>query len=606
MADLRNKTPGEILTDSSVAEFIKQMGISIAEAQVELDKNSMKLVPEYAEQRTGLGGKSLIQLGFQPPFYQYLHADLTVSMQLLLKVGESSGENFDLDFNISSGSGSGSATGAQTRAAQLQLKKSGSTMSVDGKNVTAGQASDDLDAAAEKLADKLRAPEGPFARVFTSSEQGGPVATTVTPTDAKNPLLTENSVAFLPTTSPRNAIIRITAPPPAATATTPTEKFVLASGKEVSVDPPGADSFDHARKLRDAINALTGTPFSAKLLGGNQADAKKAPGALAIALFDTGKANLKPEALSELQRFAAIMTVRNRPLTVFGFADTRGTTGFNKDLGKKRADAVADHLRKSGFTNVEVSPDPNQGESRWEGAEDPANNPQFRRAEVRDRNGEAIYILVEANGSENFGATSTTLAPDQTGANSGNGNGFILVNRAAPPPVATSVTVAGTLVTLSGTAVNDSGQTLAADTPEAYAYNLAKAVNAATTTPKLRATRRGGVVVLSAADKPVTLDLVLTGSKDVVLKAGDGIEISKPLVNLSSGTTDTAKTDSKDGEKTTVAFGVSVGLRASRMYEQSINGNSSISARLIAVPPPDEFLEEIKKVAAEKAGPKPS
>jgi outer membrane protein OmpA-like peptidoglycan-associated protein len=602
MADLRNKTPGEILTDSSVAEFIKQMGMSIAEAQVALDKNSMSLVPQYAEPRTGLGGKSLIQLGFQPPFYQYLHADLTVSMQLLLKVGESSGENFNLDFNISSGSGSGSATGAQTRAAQLQLKKSGSTLSVDGKNVTAGQASDDLDAAAEKLADKLRAPEGPFARVFTSSEPGGPVATTVTPTDAKNPLLTENSVAFLPTTSPKNAIIRITAPPPAS----PVEKFVLASGKEVSVDPPGADSFEHARKLRDAINALTGTPFSAKLLGGNQADAKKAPGALAIALFDTGKANLKPDALAELQRFAAIMTVRNRPLTVFGFADTRGTTEANKTLGKKRAEAVADQLRKSGFTNVEVSPDPNQGESRWEGADDPANNPQFRRAEVRDRNGEAIYILVEANGSENFGATSTTLVPNQTGASAGNGNGFILVNRAAPPPVATSVTVSGVTLTLSGTAVNDSGLTLSADTPEAYAYNLAKAVNAASTTPKLRATRRGGVVVLSAADKPVTLDLVLTGSKDVVLKAGDGIDISKPLVNLSSDTSDTAKSDSKDGDKTTVAFGVSVGLRASRMFEQSINGNSSISARLIAVPPPDEFLEEIKKAAAEKAGPKPS
>ena len=91
MADenpIEKMTPGQILADASVAEFIKAMGLSIADAQKALDLNSLAQVGEYVEPRPGLGGKSLLQLGLSPPFYHYQHADLTVSMQLTMKVGE--------------------------------------------------------------------------------------------------------------------------------------------------------------------------------------------------------------------------------------------------------------------------------------------------------------------------------------------------------------------------------------------------------------------------------------------------------------------------------------------------------------------------------------
>ena len=32
----------------------------------------------------------------------------------------------------------------------------------------------------------------------------------------------------------------------------------------------------------------------------------------------------------------------------------------------------------------------------------------------------------------------------------------------------------------------------------------------------------------------------------------------------------------------------------SKQFEMSVEGNSSMSARLVAVPPPSEFLEEVK------------
>jgi hypothetical protein len=82
--------PGQILADSAVTDYIKAMGIAIAEAQMQLDINSLRQVGEYAEPRPGLGGKSLLQLGLSPPFYHYQHADLSVSMQIVMKIAEQS------------------------------------------------------------------------------------------------------------------------------------------------------------------------------------------------------------------------------------------------------------------------------------------------------------------------------------------------------------------------------------------------------------------------------------------------------------------------------------------------------------------------------------
>ena len=84
MPDIADMTPGEVLTEASVAEFIKALGLSIAQAQKALDENSVDQIGEFIRPREGLDGRSLLDLGLSPAFYHYQHADVSCSMQLSL------------------------------------------------------------------------------------------------------------------------------------------------------------------------------------------------------------------------------------------------------------------------------------------------------------------------------------------------------------------------------------------------------------------------------------------------------------------------------------------------------------------------------------------
>lgn len=62
-------------------------------------------------------------------------------------------------------------------------------------------------------------------------------------------------------------------------------------------------------------------------------------------LFDTGKAELKPEATANLQQMAAIMKkYPENVLTIKGYTDAIGSDQTNKSLSKRRAAAVEDVL----------------------------------------------------------------------------------------------------------------------------------------------------------------------------------------------------------------------------------------------------------------------
>lgn len=594
MAKLDELSPGQILADASVAQFIQAMGVSIAEAQKQLDLNSLAQVAEYTAPREGLAGKSLLQLGLSPPFYHYQHADLTVSMQLLMKVGNS--ETFGIGGKIEYGfdKGSGGSSAGKARQAQIKLSKLPASVSVDGKKLDA--TGDDLESAGEALAKLLRKPEGAFDLALVDSPSKSIGVERVPPT-ATNPVLTPGAVAFLPTGARDSALLRISTTPTAGQSL----DFVLDASTTVTV-PAGADARDFASKVQQAIDAETG--YKARLVSETGTGAPSAPGALAIALFDTGQDKLLPAALSELEKFAQTMSgALSRPLAVFGYADVRGSTDDNLKLGKRRAASVAAHLRHLKFTDVTETDATDLGEARWTGTGTPANNAQFRRAEVRDRNGSAHYIAIEAEGSTRLQETPT---PDKTAADA-TGDGFVVVSRAAALPVdATQLKLItpATSFDLSGAAVNTGTENLAVDSPQAHAFNLAKAINAKSADTKVRATRRGSVVVLASTDDAVLIDLVLLGSKAVELKAENGASISKPL----PATTDSSAAADKPADQTkrTFAIGASVDFRTSRMFETSVNGNSSISARLVSVPAPVEFLDEIRKFLAPAETPTPT
>ena len=569
--------PGQILADSAVTDYIKAMGIAIAEAQMQLDINSLRQVGEYAEPRPGLGGKSLLQLGLSPPFYHYQHADLSVSMQIVMKIAEQSafGIGAKLDLGFEQG---GPVAAASAREAQVTVKSVPASVTVDGKKTDS--AGTDVEAAAEQLAAALRSPAGPFERAITSTERK-PVTAVLEPGNAKNPILTPNAVAFIKPAESSAGVIRIEQTPTSA------ETFKLATGKETAPVPPGANRTLYARAVTAAINGLSG--FKARLINdaGGSSAAPDAPGALAIALFDTAKWDIKREAREELDLAAQTIKDSNFSINVFGYADKRDTKENNLGLGQRRADAVAEYLIAKGVPASKIVKRESGGENRWDAVPLTTDNQQFRRAEVVLAGSSDLIIVVEDDGTQ----LQATPTPDKTGG--GSGNGFIFAKKFSALPVdgtAVKLGASATSVAVKKDAVNDSGNVFAEGSPEAFAFNLARDINTGTATHKVRASRNGGVVILANADDAVVIDLVTLSANDIKLEAAGGASLTKPLAGIAAG-----PTASKDKPKVTAAVGITVDYRKSRQFEQSVNGNSAISARLVAVPAPVEFLDELKQ-----------
>lgn len=586
MADqnpIEKMTPGQILADASVAEFIKAMGLSIAEAQKALDLNSLAQVGAYVEKRPGLGDKSLLQLGLSPPFYHYQHADLTVSMQLTMKVGEASAFGIGGKLDLGFGSG-GPQAPANAREAQVTLKSLPASATVDGKKSDA--TGDDLEAAAESLAKALRTPAGKFERAYVDA-QHTKAPFKLDPDTAKNPIKTDTGVAFYAAGEASVGVIRIVATPTANTS----EDFTLATGKVATVKSQ-ANELLYARAVVSQINALGG--FKAKLLRDPVGSTLPiGGGTLGLALFDTGSAALKPDAIAELTLVARTLKDSGAVVDVVGFTDTMSTDASNLDLGKRRAEAVAQYLTKNGVAASQIRKTETRGEASWKakGATDEISNQQFRRAEVLLADSNDLLIVVDSAGTQ----LQATPTPDKT-ANGATGNGFIIVRHFAAQAVdATAVKVGAsdTSVAISGTAVSAGGGNFAADTPEAYAFNLTRDVNAGSATHGVRATRQGGVVSFVDAKDVVVVNLVTLSANDIALSADGGASVTKALAKIEAG-----PTASGDKPKISVAVGLAVDYRTSRQFEQSVNGNSSISARIVAVPAPVEFLDEIKTFLA--------
>lgn len=73
-------------------------------------------------------------------------------------------------------------------------------------------------------------------------------------------------------------------------------------------------------------------------------------------LFDTGKADLKPAAVTNLQQMSAIMKkYPENVLTVKGFTDNTGSEAVNEKLSAKRAAAVKQALTDQGLTNIPIT-----------------------------------------------------------------------------------------------------------------------------------------------------------------------------------------------------------------------------------------------------------
>ncbi len=102
--------------------------------------------------------------------------------------------------------------------------------------------------------------------------------------------------------------------------------------------------------------------------------------------FQTGSAALTKESNTALPQVIDAMKLRQAPdVSVVGHTDTVGSAKYNRELGLKRANTVADKIRAEGLKDVEVSVQSEGEDKLLVPTKDGVAEPQNRRVEITVR-----------------------------------------------------------------------------------------------------------------------------------------------------------------------------------------------------------------------------
>lgn len=576
MANYDGLTPGQVLADASVAEFIKELGLGIAKAQKELDDNSVRQMQAFTEIQDGLGERSLLELGLMPAFYHYQHADVSVSLQLRLEVGKRDEFGFSASARLgdtrqqsasssTSESQSESGTRVETRQARLEYRADATgTLSVNGTRVVpSGQ---EPRARLGSLLDQLTGRQDVEAMVYSPPDTALSISSDA---PGHQVVTTPRSVAFT-FTAAANGLVAI--------RDNVATDYVLNTGTTVATSAQ-ADLAAYAEHVKSRVDAAGG--FTTTLHPPHQAGETRFG-----VYFDTGKAEFRNEAdrrsLTELARAFAATGTRVR---LEGMTDRQGSARKNLALGEARGRFVRDFLIANGVPAGQIELVESQGEQRAARAneDDGTPNQEWRATTIATPERDYYWLSLRSEGS----AVLDGVAPDLQGG--GTGNGFVFLWQPASPDMsAFSVTVEGEAFPLDGAAV--AGH--AANAAEAYAHHLAAALNATAT---LRANRLGHVVEVMRAGDTYEIALFSATSEQIELTGSEGLTVTEQFSRSRS-----REVESREGSSTAVAVGVSVDKRESRQFNMAVTGNSQITARLASVPPPELFVEAIHALQRER------
>jgi outer membrane protein OmpA-like peptidoglycan-associated protein len=592
MPDIEDMTPGQVLAEASVADFIKSLGLSIAEAQKALDENSVNQMGEFITPRDGLGGKSLLDIGLMPAFYHYQHADITCSMQLSLRVEKNIGVGVNIGGSFSdttssestsssseSSSESGSSEVSRERTAQVEVQSdSTGALSIGGRSF-ALTGSDPL-SRMRALRDAVTADSsaGVPRLLFEPATSTFTITTDAPPEKVQT---TSNTVTFLGGGFDR-AVIQVD--------TDVATDYVFNGTTTVSTTAQGSVSA-YATHVAEQVNAA-----------GISASALAPSEPISRFYFDTGEdeiftasgeaATRNRDLTQRLIDLSQLIIRQNLNVTIQGYADaqpyrdgSRPSDDSNRDLGQRRGLHLQRLLLAHGVPAARINVVQSTGAADAQAdvaAGGPVDNVRFRRTDVNVAGRTAYYLVCDAPS----GTDITAVSPDKLTPPPGTGNGFIYLYRPQPLSLSgNSCTIDGTNFPFSGAAVS-SGP--ASGTPEAYAQNLMTAING-NSSVAFTSSATGNVVTVFQKSQPFRLTLYSTQSRNIEMSGTEGVRITREFTRSSSSSGTRENTGNR-----TVAIGASVDVRYGRQFEMNVTGNSSISARLVSIPAPPQFLETIK------------
>jgi hypothetical protein len=256
----------------------------------------------------------------------------------------------------------------------------------------------------------------------------------------------------------------------------------------------------------------------------------------------------------------------NDLVTVSGQTDKSGTDAYNTDLGTRRAFALINELAARGIAATKFNPE-SLGETQPAQAST-EQDVNYRKASIKLN---ADYIIFVDG---NFDATTATVV--------GTANSYIYK---------------------AATGINSGSAALNVVYGNISTVNLSAATNLTTIEEHIKQNnkeyileKRNNVLYLLHKESVVKFYVFSKDSEKIDIQSdksydGSGNETENTHfigknTNSQSSIADSASSTDKNN---TFALAASVDARYSRQFEMSVQGNASMSARLVAVPPPKAF-----------------
>ncbi len=572
----------DILQQVSVAELFGSMALSVAEAQQKLDGNSIAQLIRLSEQE--VAGKSLLELGFIPSFYSFSYVDISASLSLHLSMKE--------DFSIgiqASLSNTNKSDLTEDQLSQLEQNESSKertetsnsrdfTMSAnESRVITINQQNYSVDDSKhsieriESLSHAIRTGEEVRVKSKVKSDESL----------FKENTSTECTVKYLDGYITISALglqtnIGILEVPNGSSSTTVTLR--VASSGVTLIDFSTTTIFSTAFANAKAANDPTGSNYTYGLTeNGIIIDGSTTTPIPLNVYFDTDVRSIVDFSYNTTRHSSDHLDVKiclyllslilindnSVKVTLVGHTDGSGATEYNRILGNDRADCIRNYLLSLGVAKEQILINPrDQGESGASGNDDP----QARKVEVK-LVGSTNYICF-------YGGNITSSASPDSGS----------IKFIVKPESAADMTLNFKFDGISCNSVSS----VISDISSAETYIDGIQVNGEEV---FESSMVGDVLYVIKKDTEVKYTVFSSKSQEISMTSEkeSSFKISENISSKSILKKDTSKLDTQKS----LAFTANIDVRYSRQFGMSMDGNASMSARLVAVPPPTAFLTHV-------------
>jgi len=595
MADVKTFDQGsKILQNVDVSSMVTALALGIAEAQERLDTNSVSQLIRLSESK--VAGKSLLELGFQPAFYAFDYADISASISLKMAVKEEVEVDFSLSVDYKN-----NTTFDKDFFNQLKQNKSKSLSkySKTQKDI-ALKAKTSEDVSVNEKSFKIHKEEGSYSKVEKAKEQMR---------DEANELRVESVIEderVLEENSSTDVYIA------------KEEGYVVVKEPYVHTDTEGLLKMDSSSyptsNPKPVITLKTGKTFekatdfattltSARSVNGGtvigiNADGIHRSGGKKVYEFFFGwdkydidyaySNGVKSDAVNQADVTALAMLLKRDSslnITVKGYTDGSGSTSdknakYNEALGQKRADSFRSELSKIAgvtFDDTRVKTE-TEGEALANGSS--AKDATIRKLTVVFPSGAADYIQFNGGEITVSGADPKTVGP----------NYFVYVK------ANNSSTASGLDITFKY-----GGKTYVLR--DSLANQLSSLVNSKGKYQELYIEKVNETYYLLHEETKINYFIHSKENKEVNVKVNNeaSADMNKETTKVYVGETQNEFSKLKQSQKDfkgdrSLAISGSLDVRYARQFNMSVEGNASVSARMISVPPPTALENYIQSL----------